>query len=192
VPDKAPARFMWPISMALAVGLFIGASTAQAQSVTTVQVRTTVLTPLSLVKDSDMVFGTIVRPSSAGTVVLTPAVTSTCTTTGGLIRSGTCQAATFLGWGATNQVVRLRFTSGTTITLSNGLGQTMTVTNRTVDGTPGLTHLSGNVNSNGNVRYRVISANGQFDFRVGGQLNVAANQALGLYSGTFEVEIQYD
>lgn len=193
VPHRAPARSIArPAAMALAMALGFAASAAHGQSSTPVQVNTTILTPLSLVKDSDMVFGNIVRPAAAGTVVLTPSATASCSTTNGLIRSGTCQAATFLGWGAPNQVIRMRFTSGTSITLSNGLGQTMTVTNRSVDGSPGITHLSGNVNSNGVIRYRILSANGMFDFRVGGRLNVAANQALGHYVGTFTVELEYD
>jgi hypothetical protein len=187
VPARFPKRLT---AMALAMGLLFGASGAHAETVT-IQTRITILTPLSMLKTADMEFGNIARPAAAGTVVLNPTSTASCTTTGGLIRSGPCQAATFMGYGATNQIVRIRF-NGSTVTLSNGLGQTMTVTNRTADGTPALNYLSGNVNSNGNVRYRIVSADGVFDYRVGGQLNVSANQALGQYTGSFTVQLEYD
>ena len=38
---------------------------------------------------------------------------------------------------------------------------------------------------------RALAALQSFAFRVGGTLNVAANQAEGLYTGTFDVDIQY-
>lgn len=189
-PSVAPARLPRLIATALALAAGFCASLARAETAT-VQTQTTILTPLSMVKTADMDFGIVVSPAAAGTVVLTPTVTATCATTNGLIRSGNCQAATFMGYGAPNQIVRIRF-NGSTVTLSNGLGQTMTVTNRTADGTPALNYLSGNVNSNGNVRYRIAAASGIFDYRVGGTLNVAANQALGHYSGSFTVTLEYD
>jgi hypothetical protein len=191
MPFKASRRCAKALAAAaFATALGFTASAAQAGTAS-LQTQVNILTPLSMVKTADMDFGNVVRPSAAGTVVLTPTTTASCTTTGGLIRSGTCRAATFMGFGATNQIVRIRF-NGSTVTLANGLGQTMTVTNRTADGTPALNYLSGNVNSNGNVRYRIVSASGIFDYRVGGTLNVAANQAMGTYSGTFNVTLEYD
>jgi hypothetical protein len=38
---------------------------------------------------------------------------------------------------------------------------------------------------------RTIAAQTFFTFRVGGRLNVAANQAEGIYAGTFTVTVQY-
>ena len=38
---------------------------------------------------------------------------------------------------------------------------------------------------------RQAARNVSFDFRVGGTLNVNANQAEGVYVGTFEVSVQY-
>lgn len=191
-PFRVPARLLARVfAAALAIAMGCGASAARAET-TAVQTRTVIVTPLSVVKIADMDFGDIISPAASGTVTLTPTATTACTTTGGLIRSGTCQAATFRGLGETNQVVRLRFTSGQTMTLSNGLGQTMTVTDRTVDGMPSFTHLSGNTASNGNIRYRITSLDGAYEFRVGGRLNVGANQAQGHYSGTFTVTVEYD
>jgi hypothetical protein len=149
--------------------------------------QASVVTPLSLTKTSDMVFGTIASPVAAGTVVLTPA--STCTTTGGLVRTGTCQAAAFAGLGTANQVVKLNLPNYP-ITISNG-AQSMSITGRTFDPGADLNHLSGNVNGNGAIRYRIVPANGIFTFRLGGTLNVGANQQAGVYTGTFSVSLDY-
>src|SRR5690242_9276230 len=61
------------------------------------QTQASIVTPLSLVKTADMNFGNIAMPGAPGTVVLAPA--STCTTTGGLVHTGACQAAAFAGSG---------------------------------------------------------------------------------------------
>jgi hypothetical protein len=87
----------------------------------------------------------------------------------------------------------VRFQMPTTITLT-GPGQNMTVTNFTLDTTPDLTFVGGNGNGlgNGNRRYRIEPSSGIFTFRVGGRLNVNANQAGGNYTGTFQVTVQYN
>jgi hypothetical protein len=148
-----------------------------------------ILTPLSIVKGADLDFGGIVRPSSAGTVILAPTPVPTCTTTGGLIRTGPCQPAAFYGYGSPNQVIRINQPNWPLV-VSNG-AQTMTITGRVLNGDPNLVHVSGNPNGNGSVRYRIVSANGLFSFRIGGTLNVAANQAYGVYTGTFSVTVDY-
>ena len=40
-------------------------------------------------------------------------------------------------------------------------------------------------------RFRIASTNGQFNFPMGAQLAVGANQAAGTYSGTFSVTLNY-
>ena len=68
-----------------------------------------------------------------------------------------------------------------------GGGGTMTVNNLALDPTPDLVPIG-----NGNQRRWEIQPNdGIFDFRVGGTLNVGANQAGGTYDGTFVVTVQY-
>ena len=189
-PPKAPARLLARlVATALALAVCFGASAVHAQSTDTATSEALILTPLSIVKGADLDFGGIVRPAGAGTVILTPTPVTTCTTTGGLIRTGTCQAAAFYGYGAPNQIIRLNQPNWPLI-VSNG-AQTMSITGRTLDGDPNLVHVSGNPNGNGSVRYRIVSVDGLFSFRIGGTLSVAANQALGLYSGTFSVTVDY-
>jgi hypothetical protein len=186
----APAhRVTRLFALALAIATGLGASAVRAQDTDTTPATAVILTPLSLVNDADMIFGNIVQPTAAGTVVLTPLPTATCTTTGGLIRTGTCQAAGFVGWGSVNQTFRINMPN-LPIVISNG-AQTMNITNRTFDVTD-LVLVNGNPNGNGSVRYRITRADGIFRFRIGGTLDVAANQALGLYTGSFNVTISYE
>lgn len=143
--------------------------------------------PLSIVKSEDLDFGTII-PDTGGTVVLDPTLTPTCTTTGAVIRSGVCQPAEFVGAGSVNQRVRVRLPAQARMTVSNGAGATMQVTDMLVNGSPDLLVTRETIR---NFRFRIIHPTGIFYFRVGGTLNVGANQAQGTYTGTFDVDIQY-
>ena len=150
-----------------------------------------IVTPLSLSKYADLDFGTIVSPAAAGTVVLTPAPVASCAMTGGLIHSGVCQAAVFFGFGASGQIVKVKMPNGLTTTLAGPGGATMTVTNMSLDGDPSLVYVSGNVAANGFVRYTIAAPSGLFSFRVGGTLNVGAAQAIGVYTGSFDMNVSY-
>jgi hypothetical protein len=175
----------------MAIGLTSQA--AHAEDVIPVPSQVVIVTPLSLVSSGSLDFGTILSPNGSGTVVLVPGITSTCSTTGGLVRTGNCQAATFWGLGTTNQVVRLRFPNDRDVTLTNQADatKTMEVTNLIFDSGTGLTYVSGNLNANGFVRHRIAAASGIFSFRVGGTLHVASAQAAGRYVGTFSVTVDY-
>lgn len=148
-----------------------------------------VVTPLSLVKVRDLDFGRIAARTTAGTVTLDPDQLTCAAVT--VIHAGACQPAEFAGMGSRRMMVR--FQIPTTVTLT-GPGANMTVTNLTLDTTPDLTYVGGNGNGlgNGNRRYQIVPASGIFTFRVGGRLNVNANQASGRYTGTFTVTVQYN
>lgn len=157
------------------------------------------VSPASLIKTRDMVFGSIVQQAAAGTVVL-DAATDTCTTTNGLIRLGACHSAQFSGLGVRNLQVRI---NGPTSILLTGPGQSMVLDTFRLDTSPDLTAQSGGGNGNGNAfgwsnapgqnnrRFRIVSPTGIFTFGVGGTLRVNANQAAGVYNGTFDVTVQY-
>lgn len=174
-----------------AFALALPTNPALAQTATTTGgARGVVVTPLTLVKSKDLDFGLIAPAATAGTVTLDP-VAQTCAVAGGLVHAGTCQAAEFVGMGARRMLVRIQVP--TTVTLT-GPGQAMTVTNFTLATSPDLAFVGGNGNGlgNGNRRYQIQPTNGIFDFRVGGRLNVNANQAGGKYTGTFTVTVQYN
>lgn len=170
---------------------FMSTNPALAQAATTTGSSTAVVvTPLSLVKSKDLDFGRIAPRPTAGTITLDP-VAQTCVATGGLIHAGTCQAAEFVGMGVRRMTVRISVPTTVTIT---GPGAPMTITNFTLATSPDLAFIGGNGNGlgNGNRRYRIQPTSGIFDFRVGGRLNVGANQAGGKYTGTFSVTVQYN
>jgi hypothetical protein len=149
-----------------------------------------IVAPLTLVKSKDLDFGLIAPRPTAGTVTLEP-INQTCAVSGGLIHAGACQAAEFVGMGVRRMNVRISVP--TTVTLT-GPGANMTVTNFTLATSPDLAFIGGNGNGlgNGNRRYQIQPTNGIFDFRVGGRLNVGANQLGGRYTGTFTVTVQYN
>ncbi len=150
-----------------------------------------VVEPLSLIKTQDLSFGKIVPRPTAGTVIVNPD-TGACTVTGAILQVGTCRFAQFTGMG--RRSMRVRFQLPTTITLSNGTGGTMTADTFTLGSTPDLTFVGGNGNGlgNGNRRWNINPASGIFTFRLGAKLNVGANQAPGIYVGTFAVTVQYN
>ena len=150
-----------------------------------------VVEPLSLIKVQDLSFGKIVPRPTAGTITVNPD-TGACAVTGTIMEVGTCRFAQFTGMGRRNMTVR--FTLPTTITLTRVGGGSMIADTVTIGTSPDLTFLggNGNGNGNGNRRWAINPASGIFSFRIGARLNVGASQAPGLYTGTFDVTVQYN
>lgn len=149
----------------------------------------TLLEPLTVLNTAGLDFGRIAATPAGGTVTLTPGITPTCNTTGGLTQFGPCHPASFAGYGTPNQVFRIKLPVGRQTNIT-GPGGSMLIDDMNVDGDPTLSLINVN-NGNGFVRYRINSASGIFAFRVGGTLNVGPNQLPGIYSGTFEVRVDY-
>lgn len=165
---------------------------AAAQESAAADAKAGVVQPLSLSKATDLDFGEI-AVNTAGTIVMTAGATPTCTVTGGLIKYGLCQNAVFEGYGQTGRTVRLKVPGSQGITITGPGGATMKITNiSTTGGTTLGPPSTGNASSNGFRRHRILSADGAFEFRLAGTLNVAAGQVGGLYTGTFDVEIAYE
>ena len=161
----------------LLAALFACASPASAQAIEPDQDatgRAIVLRPLTLLKVEDLDFGWL-TVTTAGTAVLNP-FTGVITTTGGVVAAGGDPLpAEFVGAASRNTPIKIRIPNKP-ITLTRVAGtQTMTVSNWTLDGPAD----------------RKTGPERAFTFRVGATLNVGANQADGLYTGTFDVEVQY-
>lgn len=149
-----------------------------------------VLDPGSVANTADMDFGQIAQSNSAGTITLTPSATPTCTATGGLIRTGVCQAARFAIRGRRNNRVRIREIVGGQVTLNGPGGATMSVSNLTI-GTSGMTSVNGANGWNfGN--WRIDTQSGLTEFWLGGRLNVNAAQPVGVYTGVVIIQIQFN
>lgn len=166
---------------------FFPAGPALAQATQTIEARVALLGELSLVKSEDLDFGSIAG-TAAGTVAMTATASPTCTASAGLVHSGECQPATFMGKGQNGRVVRIKKPTADQIILT-GPGANMTITNLVLNGNPELTSIQ---QTSGFSRFRINSTTGFFTFRLGGRLNIGANQRGGLYTGTFNIEINYD
>ncbi len=149
--------------------LALSAGTAHAATASA-SAKAKILKQITVAKTADLDFGTIVSGTSASTVIVSTGSARTCGT--GLTCTGTVTAASFDVSGTNNAVVTV--TGDNTVALANGTGGTMsasltrsattlTLTNAAVGGT----------------------------FQVGGTLSLAANQADGAYTGTFNVTVDY-
>jgi hypothetical protein len=139
--------------------------------------RAAVLEPLSLLNVEELSFGNLFSGPSAGTVVIDPNDGSRTVTGGVVPLGGVFHPARFLGAGAPNTNVAIVREPRGSITLTRISGtETMTVDDFTVDG---------------DGKPRALGQQSQFEFFIGGRLNVGANQAQGTYVGTFEVIVDY-
>jgi hypothetical protein len=163
------------------------AAAQQANALTRTQIHPTA----TLQNDADMDFGDIIPSAGGGTVVMTPSAAATCSTTGGLVRSGPCKAAEFTGTAFTGASLRVRRPNGNSITLTGPAGATMTVTTFTF-GSTAPTVYQGNPGNSPNHRFRVDAGDGSYTFYVGGTLNVGGNQFPGIYNGAFEIDVSYN
>jgi hypothetical protein len=142
-----------------------------------------VVTPLSFIEVNDLSFGSIIPSNQAGNVVLAP--NGTRTSTNGIVLVGSRhEPAEFAGMGARNQIVQLSV--GAAPVWLTGPGTRMRVRNFTVGSTPTalLTPAPR--------RFRINSATGIFRFPVGAELQVGANQAPGVYNGTWTITLNYE
>jgi len=134
-----------------------------------------VLKPLTLLKVEDMDFGALFPSAAAGTATIDPYTGAVSVAGGVTLGPGPTTAALFTGAGTRRAPVIIRLPKNPITLTRTGGTETMTVSNWTLDG-----------NST-----RLINAFEAFEFRVGGQLNVAANQADGTYVGSFDVTVVY-
>jgi len=130
--------------------------------------------PLTLTKLADMDFGYL-GVTTAGTAVINP-VTNTLSVTGGVIRlGGTPRAARFAGATSSSAVVNIKIPNNTILLTRVGGTQTIQLNAFTLDGQS----------------KRTMARAGVFEFAVGATLRPVANQMEGIYTGTFDVTIQY-
>lgn len=141
-----------------------------------------IIAPLTIVKDINLEFGKLaVQASTSGTIVLTPAAATSPTATGGVtLMTGTTRTAAKYNVGGAASYGYAITVPATSVTITSGLN-TMTITDFTFGSAIGHT-LSGGT----------LSAGGIDDFYVGGTLNVAAAQVVGVYTGTFTVSVNYN
>jgi Domain of unknown function (DUF4402) len=163
----------------LVVGLL--ASTPALAATQTGTLRVIALTPTNILNVDPLDFGLIIPGAAAGTVTLnaqTGARTGTVVTLAG----ATFSRARFVAAGTPNRVVTLAVNPSPTITISNGVNS-MTIN-----------QLRVSANGAGPQPFgpnHTLNSIGVIDFRIGGRLNVGANQPSGLYTGSFTLTMDY-
>lgn len=166
------SKMMHRVATGVAIAAFgLSAGVAQAAPATaSATAKARVLKQITVTNTADLDFGTIVAGTSAAAVAVSTGGARTCAAA--LTCTGTVTAASFDVSGTNNAVVTV--TGDNSVSLTNGTGGTMsasltrsattlTLTNSAVGGT----------------------------FQVGGSLALAANQADGAYTGTFNVTVDY-
>jgi hypothetical protein len=149
-------------------------SAAPLASPTPPSAQAALMRPLTLTKLADLDFGYL-GVTSAGTAVINP-VTNTLAVTGGVIRlGGTPHAARFAGATMSSAVVNIKIPNNTILLTRVGGTQTIQLNAFTLDGQS----------------KRAMARAGVFEFAVGATLRPVANQMEGIYTGTFDVTIQY-
>ncbi len=139
--------------------------------------RAAVVQPIRIVAVNPLRFGQIARPTTAGRIIMSP--TGVITATGGLLPSTAIVQTiargpgSFTMTGDPNRVFRLRLPTGNVTLRSGTRTLRMNAMRSSVTGTPRL------------------SAAGTFAFTVGATLNLAANQTVGTYSGTYAATVVY-
>jgi hypothetical protein len=169
---------------ALGVGLaaLAGPACAQNSAQQTTSATTTLFQPIQLAKNSDLSFGTVVRPATgSGTVTIAAATgTRTLTGSGALLATGpnaVASRATYTVTGEGGQTYSITVPASFNMTRSTG-GQTIAVT-LTPTATTGLLSST-------------LGLAGTATFGVGGSIPVADTTVSGAYSGTFNVVVAYN
>ena len=155
-------------SAILTVGL--GATAANATT-TSANANANIVSAIQIYEDVQLNFGTIVPSASADTVVINTSNGKSCGAT--LTCSGSSLSGAFHATGTPNQAVTIA--TGASASLTGSGGGTMTVTG-----------IAPSANS-GN-----LGAAGQVNFTVGGTLNVGASQTAGVYTGNYNVTVNYN
>jgi len=152
----------------------LGVATPAAADTEGASGRGIVLNALSVTNTEDLDFGDLSSGVATGRAIV-DANSGALSTTGGVTAlGGTPNAAVFYAAGTLNRLFIVQIPNGS-ITLTNGSGGTMTVSNWTTNGPVS----------------RNLGPTGVAVIRVGGRLNVGADQQSGSYTGTFTVTVVY-
>jgi hypothetical protein len=171
-----PVRFFTLLAAGLlSIATAVPGYAAPVSAPSPAQGRAEILLPASIRLMNNLNFATLVV-TGAGTAVIDPN-TDIMTTTGGVVRyGGTPYSALFEAVSPVKTVVHIRAPKNAVTLTRVGGTETMQVANFTVSGTG----------------TRNVVAKETFVFSVGGTLFVNADQAEGLYTGTFTVDVQYN
>lgn len=149
-------------------------SAAPVASAVSAQGQAILLRPLTLIKLEDMDFATL-TVTTGGTATIDP-ISGQMTVSGGLLHlMGTPSPARYAGAGSKQTVVNIRIPKQPVLIRRVGGTETLSVTTFTLDGQD----------------KRNLAQQPSFFFAVGARLTVPAGTVDGVYTGEFDVTVQY-
>ena len=160
-------------ALAAILVLFSASAFAQSNATATASAEARIVAGIALTSVEDMSFGQIVRSATAGDVILD--VNGDRTAQGGVTlgQNGGSKAAEFEATGEDGYTYAVTLPSSITLT-RNGGSETMSVDDFT-----------------SSVSTYILNGGAQ-SFSIGATLRVGANQATGLYNGSFDVTAAYN
>jgi hypothetical protein len=157
------------------IGLTLGSyAFAQNTDTKTANATARIITPISLSKTADLNFGDVVPSGALGTVVVSPAGVRSATGGASLGSGAAVTAAAFTVSGQGSATYAITLPASTIVTKGGGVNMTVDTFTSNPSGTGAL------------------SGGGSQNLTVGATLNVAASQATGTYTGTFDVTVTYN
>ncbi len=159
--------------VAIGAPAFAQASASQSTSGTT-----KVLQAISIAKNSDLAFGTVVRPTTSSNTITINNTTGARTLTGAgdaVLVTSTSGRATYTVTGEGAQ----------TFSISVPASFNMTSGANTITVTPSASAATGTLSG-------TIGSSGTATFGVGGSFTIANTQATGSYTGTFSATVAYN
>ena len=181
-----------PIAVLAMLAMLFASSGASAQTsanananASTAETAVAISTASSLSNTGDLDFGSIIATGVAGTVTIAP--DGGVTNTGGTIPMGGSRAASFL----LERDVGIQYPTG----YSPILPSTVEITHET-DPSATMTIRDLTSDFDRTRQIFIFTVPGwwgltEYDFRVGGTLDVAADQLPGVYTGTFTVQVDF-
>ena len=175
---------MKAFSKILFAGLLVGGVSApafaQASATTNATSTVTIITPITLAKDTDLRFGTLIRPATGSATVTINQTTGAITVgSGALAYAGTTGRATYTITGETGYAYTIDPDDTVAMVAQTGSGADITVT---------LTPSS----TGGTLTGGTTPGSSTATFGVGGTFSLTSGQGSGAYSGTFATVVAYN
>lgn len=168
-----------------AISAIAGTAHAQASATSTTSASATIFRPITLTKNSDLRFGTIVRPATGSDTVTINAADGArelSTNNAVALTSGAHQSptrATYTVSGEGGQAFSISVPASFNMTRSGG-AETLTITLTASAASGTLSGTLGNASS------------GSASFGVGGAMPLTSSTASGAYSGSFITTVSYN
>ena len=165
-------KVLLSLGLVVLVSGLASAQSSENSDVKSAGVSAEVITPIALSKTTDLNFGQVVATGSSGTVTISAGGSLSVTGGAFLGHSTSISAAAFAVSGQTGASYSI--STDSSITIDDGSSDSMTVDSFSPSKSSGT--LEGGVDT----------------FSVGATLNVAANQPVGSYTGSFNVTVAYN